>query len=187
MATYKKATRKTTSRKSTRPQPTPDSFAKTLGESAQQIWLAGVGALGRAQVEGTRLFETLAKEGATLEGHARRFAGDRAEVVREAVEDSVSQARSRATDTWGRLEKVFEDRIQRTLVKLDMPVRDDLADLSRKVDTLTAELRRRKAGASAENTRAAPTTRPATGKKSAKKAAPPKTAARRAPRKPTVG
>ena len=36
----------------------------------------------------------------------------------------------------------FEDRVQRALTKLGVPGRDDLADLTRKVDTLTAELRK---------------------------------------------
>ena len=63
-------------------------------------------------------------------------------VVRGAVESKVGQARERATDTWDRLEKVFEDRVQRALTKLGVPGRDDLAELTRKVDTLTAELRK---------------------------------------------
>jgi hypothetical protein len=62
--------------------------------------------------------------------------------VRDAVESTVGQARGRATDTWDRLEKVFEDRVQRALLKLGVPGRDDLADLSRRVEALTAELRR---------------------------------------------
>src|SRR3546814_18597127 len=44
-----------------------EKLSKTLSESAQQIWLAGVGAFGRAQAEGTKLFEGLVKEGLNLE------------------------------------------------------------------------------------------------------------------------
>src|SRR3546814_12166328 len=44
--------------------------------------------------------------------------------------------------TWDRLEKVFEDRVQRALTKLGVPGRDDLTDLSDRVEELTAELRR---------------------------------------------
>lgn len=142
MATFKQATKKTTTRSKPGGQDQAERLSKTLSESAQQIWLAGVGAFGRAQAEGTRLFESLVKEGLNLEQSARRFAGARADVVRDAVESTVDQARGRATDTWDRLEKVFEDRVQRALVKLDIPGRDDLADLSRRVEALTAELRR---------------------------------------------
>lgn len=144
-----------------------ERLSKSLSESAQQIWLAGVGALGRAQAEGTRLFEGLAKDGLNLEQTARKFAGNRAEVVRDSVESTVGQARERAADTWDRLEKVFEDRVQRALIKLGVPNRDDLRDLSRRVDTLTAELRRQDgAGTRATTPPARKATRKTTAAKS---------------------
>jgi poly(hydroxyalkanoate) granule-associated protein len=144
MAKFKKAGRKTAGAGSARTgaQSQAEQLSNKLGESAQQVWLAGVGAFGRAQAEGTKLFETLVKEGMNFEQTARRFAGGRADTVRDAVESKVGQARERASDTWDRLEKVFEDRVQRALVKLGVPGRDDLADLARRVDTLTGELRR---------------------------------------------
>lgn len=149
MATFKKSTaRKTsgTARKGgARAHSTHKPAPSTLSESAQQIWLAGVGAFNRAQAEGNRLFEGLVKEGLNLEQTARRFAGQRAETVRDTVESTVGQARDRAADTWDRLEKVFEDRVQRALVQLGVPNREDLNGLSRRVDTLTAELRRQNA------------------------------------------
>ena len=132
-----------------------EHLSNTLSESAQQIWLAGVGAFGRAQAEGTKLFEALVKEGLSLEQTARKFAGGRADVVRDAVESRVGQARERAVDTWDRLEKVFEDRVQRALVKLGVPNRDDLGALVDRVDALNAELRRI-GGASAKVARKTP-------------------------------
>src|SRR3546814_392790 len=145
MAKFKKTAKKKTagSRASADDmQAQAEKLSKTLSESAQQIWLAGVGAFGRAQAEGTKLFEGLVKEGLNLEQTARRFADNRTHVVRDVVENRVDQARERATDTWDRLEKVFEDRVQRALTKLGVPGRDDLADLSDRVEELTAELRR---------------------------------------------
>ena len=140
MAKLKKTARKKTADAAAQAQ--AERLSKSLSESAQQIWLAGVGAFGRAQAEGTRLFESLVKEGLNLEQTARKVAGNRADVVRDAVESRVGSARERAADTWDRLEKVFEDRVQRALVKLGVPGRDDLADLVERVDALTAELRR---------------------------------------------
>jgi len=145
MAKLKKTARKTTARKSAgsaSAQAQAERLSKTLSESAQQIWLAGVGAFGRAQAEGGKLFEGLVKEGLNFEQTARKLAGNRADVVRDAVESRVGQARERASDTWDRLEKVFEDRVQRALVKLGVPGREDVAALSQRVDALTAELRR---------------------------------------------
>ena len=141
MAKLKKTARKKTA-SSASAQSQADRLSKSLSESAQQIWLAGVGAFGRAQAEGTKLFEGLVKEGLSFEQTARKLAGNRADVVRDAVESRVGNARERAADTWDRLEKVFEDRVQRALVKLGVPGRDDLSALADRVDTLTAELRR---------------------------------------------
>lgn len=152
-AKFKKTAKKTTGKSNTAgkgsAQEQAERLSKTLSESAQQIWLAGVGAFGRAQAEGTKLFEGLVKEGLNLEQTARKFTGGQASVLRDAVESKVGQARERATDTWDRLEKVFEERVQRALVKLGVPGRDDLAGLSERVDALTAELRRQGGGAPA--------------------------------------
>lgn len=155
MAKLKKSAKKTAAANASA---TTDAerLSKTLSESAQQIWLAGVGAFGRAQAEGTKLFEALVKEGLNLEQTARKIAGNRADVVRDAVESRVGQARERASDTWDRLEKVFEDRVQRALVKLGVPSRDDLAALVARVDALNAELRRINGGAPAAKRSARP-------------------------------
>ncbi len=137
---------------------------KSITESAQHIWLAGMGAFNRAQSEGSKLFETLVRDGLSLEQTARKFAGSRAGVVRDAVEGRVDQARERASDTWDKLEKVFEERVQRALIKLGVPGRDDLNALTQRVERLTAELRK------------APASKPATAKAPAKAAKPAKAA-----------
>jgi poly(hydroxyalkanoate) granule-associated protein len=178
MAKLKKTARKTSSRtkaaSDASAQAQAERLSKSLSESAQQIWLAGVGAFGRAQAEGTKLFEGLVKEGLNLEQTARKLAGNRADVVRDAVENRVGQARERAVDTWDRLEKVFEDRVQRALVKLGVPGRDDLASLADRVDTLTAELRRVGGAPGTKprrtTTSAAPVKKPAAAKRATKKA-----------------
>ena len=185
MAKFKKTAKKPAGKADA--QANAERLSRSLSESAQQIWLAGVGAFSRAQAEGTKLFESLVKEGVNLESTARKFAGRRAEAVRETVESRVEQARDRANDTWDRLEKVFEDRVQRALVKLGVPGRDDLRDLSARVDPLTAELRRN--GAAARKASAGKT--PGAARKPARQTAaspkpPGKRAAapsRRAPRK----
>ena len=39
----------------------------TVKESAQQIWLAGLGAFAKAQEEGGKVFEALVKEGTSIQ------------------------------------------------------------------------------------------------------------------------
>lgn len=131
-----------------------ERLARSLGESAQHIWLAGIGALGRAQSEGSRLFSSLVEEGEQLERQARKSAGDRAADVAGAVGSSVDEVRGMAEDTWDRLEKGFDDRMQRTLSRMGVPSRQDVAELERKVEALGAELRRERAAAAVRKTAA---------------------------------
>ena len=174
MAKLKKTSTKGGARK------TPDSasaaqaerLGKSITESAQQIWLAGMGAFNRAQAEGGKLFESLVRDGLSLEQTARKLAGSRANVVRDVVEGRVGQARERAVDTWDKLEKVFEDRVQRALVKLGVPGRDDLNALTQRVERLTEELRKANGGAA-----------PKAAKAPRKAAAPAAAKAAKAPRK----
>ncbi|HZF99339.1 MAG TPA: phasin family protein [Pseudoxanthomonas sp.] len=154
MAKLKKSARKNTAASTSNLQKQAEQLSRNLSESAQQVWLAGVGAFGRAQAEGTRLFETLVKEGLSVEQITRKAATGKVDAVRDAVETTVGQARERASDTWDRLEKVFEDRVQRALRRLEVPSREDLAALIERVDTLTDELR--KLGAAAAPREPAP-------------------------------
>lgn len=156
----------------------PEGMQRSIMDSAQQIWLAGMGAFGRAQEEGTKLFESLVKEGSTLESRTRKLATGKVDAVRDAVENRVGAVKERAADTWDRLEKVFEDRVQRALVRLGVPGRDDLQSLIARVDTLNAELRKL-GGARAEAPARASGAKPLGKAKTAKKTGARKTAARR--------
>ena len=133
-----------------------EQMSRSLRESAQQIWMAGVGAFTRAQGEGSKLFDALVKEGMNIEQHTRKLAGGRVDAVRDAVEDRVGTVRERASDTWDRLEKVFEERVQRALNRLGVPSREDLTDLTGRVETLTGELRRIGGRPAASKAHAAP-------------------------------
>lgn len=166
MAKLKKTARKSTANASTAQA---ERLGKSITESAQQIWLAGMGAFNRAQAEGGKLFESLVRDGLSLEQTARKFTGTRADLVRDAVEGKVGQARERAADTWDKLEKVFEERVQRALVKLGVPGRDDLNALTARVERLTEELRKANGGSAPKKAAKAPAKK--TAKAPAKKAA----------------
>ena len=124
---------------------------KSIMESAQQIWLAGLGAFSKAQGEGGKLFETLLKEGSSLEQKTRKIATGTVGEVRGAVETGVSQVRERTQETWDKLEQVFENRVSRALGKLGIPGRKELDDLVRRVEELNREVRRIDLGKPAAN------------------------------------
>ena len=170
MATYKQGSRRTAGTGDR--GPAPETFTDTLAESARQIWLAGVGAFGRAQAEGGKLFDSLVRDGLDFEQATRKF------------NDGAEQVRERASGTWDKLEKTFDDRVQRTLHRLGVPDREDLAELNRRLDGLTAELRRAN-DASAHVRGTATAARPQATARSATAAKP---AARKpATRKPVTG
>jgi poly(hydroxyalkanoate) granule-associated protein len=102
-------------------------FGKVVLDSATQIWLAGLGAFSKAQDEGTKIFESLVKEGERVQKHARGVA-----------ETTVADVRDRAADTWDKLEDVFEDRVSRAMAKLSVPTKKDVEALRAKVEELTA-------------------------------------------------
>ena len=178
MATLKKSARKktasATASKNDNLQAQAEQMSKRLGESAQQVWLAGVGAFGRAQAEGTKLFETLVKEGLSLEQTTRKVAGGKAQAMRDAMETTVGQARERASDTWDRLEKVFEERVHRALRRLEVPSREDLSALIDRVDALNAQLR---------TMGGSPASKPSRAKRSTKAVKKPAPAAKKTPAK----
>ena len=89
--------------------------SKTVMDSAQQIWLAGLGAFAKAQAEGGKLFESLVKEGAALDAKTRKFTEGKVAEARGNVEGALGQVRERSQETWDKLEKVFEDRVSRAL------------------------------------------------------------------------
>lgn len=124
-----------------------DVSRKSIMESAQQIWLAGLGAFAKAQEQGGHLFENLLKEGSSLEQKTRKLATGKVDGVRDAVESSVSQVRERTQETWDRLEQVFENRVSRALAKLGVPARKDIDELLKRVDELNRDVRRLNGGA----------------------------------------
>ena len=132
-----------------------EHLSRSLVESAQQIWMAGVGAFTRAQGEGSKLFEALVNEGMNIEKTTRKLATGKVDAVRDAMEDRVGAVRGRASDTWDRLEKVFEDRVQRALNRLGIPGREEIAELTARVDVLSAHSRKAKAAAPAKRARTA--------------------------------
>lgn len=115
--------------------------AKSIMESAQHIWLAGLGAFAKAQGEGGKLFEGLVRQGSQLEQKTRHIAG-KVEEVRGAVESGVSQVRERTQETWDKLEQVFESRVSNALAKLGVPGRKELDELLKRVDELNREVKK---------------------------------------------
>ena len=106
---------------------TSDSeLAAQIRDSANSIWLAGLGAFVKAQEEGGKVFNALVKEGETVQKRAK-----------DAASSKISEINVRAGTTWDKLEQVFEDRVARALHGLNVPTKKDVDKLSKRVAALT--------------------------------------------------
>jgi poly(hydroxyalkanoate) granule-associated protein len=117
-------------------------IADVVRDSAQQIWLAGLGAFGKAQEEGVKVFDALVREGKTLESRTRRMAETRVGMVGDKVGKAATKATEKANATWDRLEQVFEDRVARALNRLGVPTNKDIHALAKRVEELNENVRR---------------------------------------------
>jgi len=164
---------------------TPDSSTMPLGssvkDSAQQIWQAGLGAFTRAQAEGTKAFESLVKEGVSIQRKTQAAAEEKISEATAKMSIMATDISSKASGQWDKLETIFEDRVAKALNKLGVPSAKDVSDLISRIDELSKAVQKLSAQASGVKTGA---TKPAT-KAPRPKTPSPKTAkpaAKRAPK-----
>jgi poly(hydroxyalkanoate) granule-associated protein len=128
------ATRKSGSRARANPPRGSEADAgSSIGDSAQKIWLAGLGAFERARAEGPRMFDTLVEQGKSLGGQAR----DAADQALRSLKEGASTAGGR----FDKLEQVFEERVSRSLNRLGVMTRAEVADLNQGVRELADQVR----------------------------------------------
>ena len=154
-------------------------LSSTVKESAQQIWLAGLGAFSKAQEEGGKVFEALVKEGLTIQRKTQAVAEEKITEATSRVTTMASDIGSKAQGQWDKLENIFEDRVAKALAKLGVPSARDLEALSARVDALAKRSKVAPALAAAKPAAKAPAKKAA-----AKKAAPAKAAAKPAAKAP---
>ena len=116
-----------------------DTLVRRLGDSAQQVWLAGLGAFNRAQAEGSRLFDSLVTEGRDYE-QRHKVAGQGSSGIRDNVEAGLGQARERGQHTWNKIEQAFDDQVQGVLKRLNVPCRADVTQLEQQLQALRTRL-----------------------------------------------
>jgi poly(hydroxyalkanoate) granule-associated protein len=112
-------------------------LAQSVMDSAQQIWLAGLGAFSRARSEGDKMFEMLVERGRTLRGQARSAADQAYKTARTQADAAAAQAAGK----WDKLEQVFEDRVSRSLGRLGVLTSKDVEALAKQVAELNGSVR----------------------------------------------
>jgi poly(hydroxyalkanoate) granule-associated protein len=118
------------------------ALAAQVRESAQQIWLAGMGAFSKAQAEGRQVFETLVKEGTSLQKKTQTAAEERLGEVTTRMTSMAGGVSAKAGQQWDKLEGIFEERTAKALKRLGVPAAKDLEALSARVEALSARVER---------------------------------------------
>jgi poly(hydroxyalkanoate) granule-associated protein len=139
-------------------------LAGTVKESAQQIWLAGLGAFSKAQEEGGKVFETLVKEGIAIQRKTQTAAEEKLSEATSRMASMANDLSSKASGQWDKLENIFEDRVSRALKKLGVPTSKDIDALVARIDELNRSVTKLSA---ASKTPAKKAAKRATAKKSA--------------------
>ncbi len=137
-------------------------LAQTVKDSAQQIWLAGLGAFAKAQGGGGKVFDTLIKEGVSLQRKTQAVAEEKLGDVADRMTAMAGEVGHRANAQWDKLESIFEERTARALGKLGVPSAKELAALSARVEAVAAALV--KLGGSVEMPESPKPAKAATGK-----------------------
>jgi poly(hydroxyalkanoate) granule-associated protein len=115
-----------------------------LVQLLHQVWLAGLGAVGRAQRGAPKLLEELIAEGAQVQADTRSSAEEALRGALRGAQDSLNarmgKVRGEAADAFENLEKVFRSRVHGALTQLGVPSAGEVEALSRRVDALNANI-----------------------------------------------
>jgi len=143
-------------------------LAHSVKDSAQQIWLAGMGAFAKAQEEGGKVFDALVKEGMSLQKKTQGIAEEKIGEVTGKMSAMAGTVTSKAGQNWDKLESIFEQRTAKALGRLGVPTAKDVNALAVRVDELAAAVA--KLAKTAPAVKATPASKTAPAKKAARKA-----------------
>lgn len=151
-------------------KPDGKQLAAAIRESAQQIWLAGLGAFSKAQAEGGKVFDALVREGMGIQRRTRAMTEEKIGEVTGKMSKAAGDITKQATQSWDKLEQVFEDRVSRALTRLGVPTSKDVQSLMKRVDSLNASVQALSGTAPVRARKAAAPRKAAATKAPAKKA-----------------
>ena len=81
-----------------------NELAVKVKDSANQLWLASLGAYSITQAEGEKAFNALVKDGEIVQARTRKMA-----------DETIANVTDKAVSTWGKIERAVEDRVRSLL------------------------------------------------------------------------
>lgn len=161
-------------------------LSSAVKDSAQQIWLAGLGAFSKAQEEGSKVFESLVKEGLSMQRKTQTAAEDKINEATSRMTSMANDIGARAAGKWDKLETIFEDRVGKALSTLGVPSAHDVQALSARISALEKSLGKTASVVKTPTRAAAKAATPSAAQPAAKATRARKTAAPSATAQPTA-
>jgi poly(hydroxyalkanoate) granule-associated protein len=106
--------------------------SKDLKDSANKVWLAGLGALATVGEEGGKMFDELVKKGKAFEPKVMSQV--------EMAKDKFEVAKGKAGKAWTKIEGSIDDRVTAAIHRIGVPTRDEIKELSKRVADLTSKV-----------------------------------------------
>lgn len=164
-------------KKSTRKQADNDKRVGEFAEQLEQAFMAGLGALAGAQKKGAKTFESLIKEGEKFRKKATSRTESLIDDVQDAIRDMADDAQTKATglidqvrgkSRLDRLQSAFDTRVADTMDRLNVPSKNDIDAINRKLNKIIRLLDEKGKPAAKKTTRKRTAKKPAAKKKAAK-------------------
>lgn len=118
----------------------PFQLPGTDPAAAQNIWLAGLGALASAQAEGSKAFDALVKQGLDMQAQTKEQWSEAAQRLGSLNPLASGTGSAAGPAPWDRLGGIFENRVARALDSLGMPSAAEVAELQQRVTALEQAL-----------------------------------------------
>ena len=118
----------------------PSQLSDKMKESAQQIWLAGLGAFAKNQEEGKKVFEKLVADGLSLQKKTQEALHEKVNMASEKITEMASTLKPDPTVHWAPLEDLFHNRVAKANEKLGVPDAEAFEALSLRVQALEKAL-----------------------------------------------
>jgi poly(hydroxyalkanoate) granule-associated protein len=109
-------------------------------QSAHNIWLAGLGAMAKAQEQGSKAIEALVNDGLALQRKSQAEAQQHLQEATERLTHMATDLGQQASVRVDKLEHLFEDRVAKALYRLGMPSLLDMQKLTARIEQLEAQL-----------------------------------------------
>ena len=121
-----------------------NSWVDKVEEYSRKIWLAGLGVYSKVDTDGSKLFDSLVKEGEKAEKLTKAAAP---KSTKSSARSKVEDVKDLALGKWGELEEAFDKRLSKAISRLGVPSRDEVKALHAKVEALTKHIEKLTAAA----------------------------------------